>query len=242
METRKIVSQFLPRPVKNILRRGRDCLTWDPWVNRSWSQEGEDQILRRIFEKQVAGFYVDVGAHHPKRFSNTYLFYRRGWRGINIDAMPGSMMIFDSARPRDINLEMGIGLSVGKLDYYVFNEPALNGFSKDLAEQRHEADTACQIRKVIKVDVQPLSQVLDRHLNTNQEIDFMSVDVEGLDFDVLKSNDWSKYRPKFVLAEILGSSLHEIEPTEIGQFMHDNNYVIFAKCMNTVFFKDSLLQ
>ena len=242
MESSKIIKQFLPRPIKNILKRGKDCLTWDPWVNRSWSQEGEDQILRRIFERQPGGFYVDVGAHHPKRFSNTYLFYKRGWCGINIDAMPGSMRIFDSARPRDINLEMGIGSSVGELNYYVFNEPALNGFSKELSEQRHESASTFRMREVLRVQVQPLSQVLDSHLKSNQQIDFMSVDVEGLDFDVLKSNNWSKYRPNFVLSEILGSSLHEIEQSEIGQFMRDQNYVLYAKCINTVFFKDSLVQ
>jgi len=226
----------------NSIRAFFSFVTWDPWFVRSWSQEGEDQILHRIFENKADGFYVDVGAHHPKRFSNTYLFYKKGWRGINIDAMPGSMRLFDKTRPRDINLEMGIGLSDGELDYYVFNEPALNGFSKELSDQRHEADTVYRLQDVLKVQVQPLSQVLDCHLNTNQEIDFMSVDVEGLDFDVLKSNDWSRYRPKFVLAEILGSSLHEIEQSEIGQFMRDQNYVLYAKCMNTVFFKDSLVQ
>ena len=204
-------------------------MTWDPWVIRSYSQEGEDQILRRIFEGQAVGFYIDVGAHHPKRFSNTYLFYKRGWHGINIDAMPGSMKIFGKVRPRDLNLEMGIGSSVERLDYYVFSDTALNGFSKELSE-RYEADSDNKIRKVVKVDVQPLSQVLDCHLNSGQEIDFMSIDVEGLDFDVLKSNDWSKYRPKFVLAEILGSSLHEIEQTEIGHLMHNNGAVSRFKC------------
>jgi FkbM family methyltransferase len=235
---KKLIPKFLKIPIKAFF----SCVTWDPWSVRSWSQEGEDLILRRIFGGKKVGFYVDVGAHHPKRFSNTYLFYRKGWRGINIDAMPGSMRIFDSLRPRDINLEMGIGSSDGELDYYVFNEPALNGFSKELSEQRLEADTACMLQEVVKVQVQPLSQMLDRHLNSGQEIDFMTVDVEGLDFDVLKSNDWSKYRPKFVLAEILGSSLHEIEQSEIGQFMRDQNYVLYAKCMNTVFFKDYLLK
>lgn len=242
METSQIIRQFLPRPIKNILKRGRDCLTWDPWVNRSWSQEGEDQILRRIFERQRVGFYVDVGAHHPMRFSNTYFFYKRGWCGINIDAMPLSMKLFDSVRPRDINLEIGIGSSVSELDYYVFNEPALNGFSKELSEQRLKSDSVCKLREVVKVQVHPLSQVLDSHLNASQKIDFMSIDVEGLDLAVLESNDWSRYRPRFVLAEILGSSLHEIEQSEIGQFMHDQNYMLYAKCMNTVFFKDSLLQ
>src|SRR4051794_14772116 len=67
----------------------------------SYSQEGEDMILRRFFEEHGKGFYVDVGAHHPKRFSNTYSFYKQGWSGINIDAMPGSMARFRRVRPRD---------------------------------------------------------------------------------------------------------------------------------------------
>lgn len=80
---------------------------------KSYSQEGEDMILHRIFERQCKGFYVDIGAHHPFRFSNTYLFYKRGWSGINIDAMPGSMNIFNKFRNRDINLEYGIGNVIG---------------------------------------------------------------------------------------------------------------------------------
>ena len=67
----------------------------------------------------------------------------------------------------------------------------------------------------------------------------MSIDVEGLDFQVLKSNDWNRYRPTYVLAEVLGSSLHEIEQSEIGMFMLDKNYVLYTKCMNTTFFKES---
>jgi len=71
----------------------------------SFAQEGEDRVLYRMFQGRFGrpGFYVDVGAHHPTRFSNTYLFYRMGWRGINLDAMPGSMAAFARARPRDIN-------------------------------------------------------------------------------------------------------------------------------------------
>src|SRR5690242_3324544 len=68
------------------------------WAVKSYSQEGEDRILHSIFETVADGFYVDIGAHHPKRFSNTYLFYQRGWRGINVDAMPGSMVRFKRVR------------------------------------------------------------------------------------------------------------------------------------------------
>src|SRR5215510_10661697 len=75
------------------LRRVRRALPVG-YRRTSFSQQGEDLILARLFEGQRRGFYVDVGAHHPRRFSNTFLLYRRGWRGLNIDAAPGSMRLF----------------------------------------------------------------------------------------------------------------------------------------------------
>ena len=102
----------------------------------SYSQEGEDMILASIFEGRSKGFYVDVGAHHPQRFSNTYHFYLQGWSGINIDAMPESMNIFKRTRPRDINLEIPVFDSEQTLTYYAFNESALNSFSKELSTAR----------------------------------------------------------------------------------------------------------
>jgi FkbM family methyltransferase len=233
------MKRFIPRVVKNILKRGRDCLNWDPWGTRFWSQEGEDIILQRIFESKKNGFYVDVGAHHPKRFSSTYLFYRKGWQGINIDAMPGCMQLFDKWRPRDINLQLGVAQQRGEMDYYVFNEPALNGFSLALSTKRNET-ISYHINKVIKVDVMPLSEILDCNMGENK-IDFLSVDVEGLDLDVLKSNDWKRFRPKLVLVEILDCSLHNIEQNPITQFMKNHKYVVYAKTLNTVFFRDEQL-
>lgn len=220
-----------------LIRRLASVGTWDQWKNHSWSQEGEDLILRIAFDHQANGFYVDVGAHHPKRFSNSYLFYRRGWSGINIDAMPGSMIPFFKMRPRDINLELGISTDNGTLDYYVFNESALNGFSKEVSVERHNASSPYKIEKILKIRTAPLSTVLDQHMPASQEIDFMSIDVEGLDFDVLNSNDWSKYRPKMVLVEVLASSLHEISESNIGRLMHEVGYELYAKCANTVFFR-----
>ena len=232
---RKVIPGFLKRAVK----RGLDCLKWDEWAYRSWSQEGEDMVLRRLFERQKIGFYIDIGAHHPKRFSNTYLFYKRGWQGINIDAMPGSMRLFNKWRPRDINLEMGVAYESGTLDYYVFNETALNGFCADLSKKREQANNAYHVREVIKVKVCTLREILAQHLGNN-EIDFMSVDVEGLDLQVLQSNDWSQYRPKFVLSEILNSSLHDLASDPVVQFMTQHDYVIYAKQVNTVFFQDAM--
>ena len=83
------------------------------YSNISYSLQGEDMVLKELFADKNQGFYVDVGAHHPFRFSNTYLFYKKGWRGINIDAMPRSMELFDKFRPRDINIECGVASNGG---------------------------------------------------------------------------------------------------------------------------------
>lgn len=195
-------------------------------------------VLRRIFEGTRSGFYVDVGAHHPKRFSNTFFLYQLGWSGINIDAMPGSMRLFERVRPRDINLELGVAQESGSLDYYVFNEPALNGFSEALSTERDRPGQQYFVERTIRVQVAPLKDILDKHMD-GQEIDFLSVDVEGLDLEVLKSNDWTLFRPRFVLAEILGRSLHDLHRDPVVQFMGDRGYVLYAKQVNTVFFRDA---
>lgn len=239
MTFKKILKVTLLRSIKNFYRCVRDLFTWDQWSVRSWSQEGEDLILNRLLKRKSIGFYVDVGAHHPRRFSNTYLFYRRGWHGINIDATPGSMRPFNRLRRRDTNLEIGIDLSPSVLDYYVFNEPALNGFVPELAKERHNSNSPYAIIKVVQVEVKPLSEVLDVYAHGRQ-IDFLTVDVEGLDLRVLKSNDWKKYRPKVVLAEILAKNYDDLKSDELTAFMVSKDYRLAAKTENTVFFTNNL--
>ena len=116
---KSILSSLLPRSLYDALRDFKN-LYITRFATKSYSQEGEDLLLRRIFEHQKNGFYVDVGAHHPFRFSNTYLLYKCGWRGINIDAMPGSMRLFRRFRARDINIECGVGLGGGGLNVIYF--------------------------------------------------------------------------------------------------------------------------
>jgi hypothetical protein len=99
-----------------------------------FSQEGEDGLLERVCAGKLNGFYVDIGAHHPQRFSNTYVFYLKGWRGINVDPMPGSKQRFDILRDRDTNLEVGVSDVREELIYYSFKEPALNTFDPGVAE------------------------------------------------------------------------------------------------------------
>jgi FkbM family methyltransferase len=192
-------------------------------------------ILSRIFGDTPIGFYVDVGAHHPFRFSNTYYFYKKGWRGINIDAMPNSMKLFNRFRSRDVNLEIPISDSEQVLTYFSFNEPAINGFSKELSRERH-GKNGYFIQQEIKLKTSKLSSVLDEHLDSGVKIDFLSIDVEGLDINILKSNNWVKYRPKCILIEVLGSSLSDITNGEIAILLKQYGYGIFAKSVHTVFF------
>jgi len=209
---------------------------FDEYALKSYSQEGEDMILRRIFEKQQTGFYVDVGAHHPKRFSNTFFFYKIGWRGINIDAMPGSMELFNKFRPNDINIEQPISDKKEILTYYAFNEPALNGFSKSISDERDGLENYKVIFKK-ELETQTLDDVLNKHIpNDITTIDFLTIDVEGLDFQVLRSINLDKYKPKIILVEILKSTLADIEGNEIAKYLARHGYSIYAKALNTVIF------
>jgi FkbM family methyltransferase len=198
----------------------------------SFSQDGEDLVLFSFFEElppNYKGFYVDIGAHHPFRFSNTYAFYERGWRGINIDALPGSMKPFNLYRQRDINLEVAVGSGEKPLTFYCFNEPALNTLDKSLAESR-DGKSGYRITNTIEVKVQSLEKILDNHLPPGTSIDFLTVDAEGFDFDVLNSNNWKKYKPKFILVETLYS---EGDRNPVQSLLLDQGYQIVGGTMRT---------
>lgn len=225
IEVKKFLKSRLSRVVKNI-PRGRI----------SFSQEGEDLILARIFDvlEIKNGFFVDIGAHHPFRFSNTFYFYKRGWTGLNVDACPGTMKLFNHFRPRDITVESGIGLQEGILTYYSFNESALNTFSKEEAELKNRAPY--KVIDEISIPVITLRKVLDNNLPKGKKIDFMSIDVEGFDHEVISSNDWVRYRPTIIAIELLNTSIEDIRLNPTAAILFEQNYIFFAKTHNTFFF------
>jgi len=204
---------------------------------RAYSSEGEDMILKRIFDKKRNGVYIDVGAHHPFRVSNTYLLYKQNWTGINIDPMPGSKALFNKHRPKDVNLELGVSVVKQQLTYFIFNEPALNTFSPEKVQEYTQV-AKYQVIAEKKIDTWPLADILDKYLTKDVAIDFLTIDAEGLDMEVLRSNNWDKYRPTYVLAESPPFEVFEADRSELFQFMQQVGYGMFAKTYYTYFFKN----
>jgi len=229
---------FFFNPIREKLRQR----TLAAYARRSFSQDGEDVVLMSLLAREgidCAGFFVDVGAFHPVRYSNTYLFYCQGWRGINIDASPGSMLAFQRLRPEDINLEIAIAESESERKLFLYNEPALNTFSEAVVDERSQL-TNYWVESTQMVNTHTLSKVLVEYLPRDKEIDFLSVDVEGLDLEVLKSNDWARYRPRFVITEDLrAATLSQAYTTPTACFLADLGYLAVARTMRSTIFASS---
>ncbi len=201
----------------------------------SYAHEGEDLILKDVLNYKN-GFYLDIGAHHPYRFSVTSYFYQNGWRGINIDPNPGTKKMFDRERPGDINLEMGISNKKKELIFYVFNEPALSTFDKTRSENL-ERTTEFRIVQSIEVPVEKLKDVILKYA-PDKKIDFLNVDVEASEMDVLMSNDWNRSRPKIIAIELLNFDINKPDLNAAHKFLKKNRYRLFAKSLRTCFYKD----
>lgn len=206
------------------------------WSQRSYSQEGEDLIVGRLLGQARSGFYVDVGSHHPFRFSNTYLLYLKGWRGLCVDPLPGSSALFRRWRKHDIAIEMGVSGEPSTMDYFMFNEPALNSFDAALSRER-DGHRDYRITGVKKVQTDTLATIIGRFMPGDvAKIDLMSIDVEGLDLQVLKSNDWARYRPSIIIAECLGSHIGDLELDPTAIFLAGQGYQAHAKTGQSVIF------
>jgi FkbM family methyltransferase len=164
----------------------------------SYSQHGEDLFLTLLLGyERTSGVYVDVGCFQPIVFSNTYIFYQRGWKGLAVDPNPQFRQAWRRYRPRDTFLNLAISKTRGTMAYV--NNRQFQPMSKVLPE--NEATGLDPVLyEVSSCEAAPLAEVLSQHLGGNQ-IDLMSVDCEGMDLEVLESNDWDKYRPLVLAVE-----------------------------------------
>lgn len=223
----------------------RDVTSVDPdkFAMTFYSQFGEDAVLRGFFRRREearlrepgaaptdspigSGFYVDVGAYHPLRFSNTMHFYDAGWRGISIDASAGTTELFDRVRPRDTNLELAVSDVEGEVTFFSSGYGGRSVFNTIDPEQAEKYRSSGRVRpqKATTVSARRLEHILDEHLPPGQEISFLDVDVEGHDLAVLRSNDWTRYRPIVVVVESHLPTIDEVVQDATYAFLAGQGY------------------
>jgi FkbM family methyltransferase len=223
-----------------------------PGCQAAYSQFGEDLILQHLFgnlgiERPT---YLDIGANQPRAFSNTYYFYRRGSSGVLIEPNPRLSQRLSAARPRDIVVQAGVGLSSeSEAEFYVFprNFDGLSTFSK--AEATHwqavgmKGYGKIQLESVIRVPLVSVNDVMATHFRTRGP-NLLSLDIEGLDLDVLKSLDFERFAPDVLCVETLSYDENQngYKRRDTIEYAVAKNYVAYADTWaNTIFCRDELL-
>lgn len=220
-----------------LFKKTNDRLTDKDYIFESYSLEGEDRIVNMFFGNKKNGSYVDIGAHHPFRFSNTYLFYKKGWRGVNVDADKNAINLFRRDRKDDVNIVSAVGIASGSKKLYQFNDPALNTFDRKYS--KHYQQIGYKQTGVVRLKIRKLSEILKRYSFNNDVIDFMSVDVEGSELDVLKSNNWDKYRPQLIIVEVFNvDDFNSANTNEITVYLKSKKYKLFVKTLSNLIYKN----
>lgn len=196
---------------------------------QAFSQDGEEIYLKERFMGITNGVYVDVGAFHPFRFSNTYWAYKQGWRGINIEPNCDNFSLLCALRTKDINLNCGISDKEGHMEYYVFKESALNTFCPEQITNREE------IENVRKVETRRLDSIFQEY--EIREIEYLDIDVEGMELKVLQSIDWNNVSINCILLEQRKMTLLDVIRSEEYKFLKNKGYVPVSKYNRTVIYE-----
>ena len=176
---------------------------------KTYSMYGEDIVIEQFFKNKKKGFYVDIGCYHPLEGSNTYLLFKKGWNGINADVNSLSIELFNRAREKDHNVNLAVSNNKQKLKIYFRKKiNMLNTSSKKLAKIHFRNGFQERL-----INARPLNEIIDKSKFNNKTIDFLNIDVEGKELSVLKSLNFSRYKPKLIWIEI-----HNHEK------MYDQNY------------------
>ncbi len=204
----------------------------------TFSQLSEDRILEHLFKYSYGQpvSYLDIGANDSKRNNNTYLFYRQGCRGVLIEPNPLLCKKLKKTRKRDVIMNVGIGSpeqNGSRMTYYMFNAHTLNTFSE---EEKNNILRANEYKLVDEkqIDLVSINSLFEKYKNIN----LVSVDVEGWNYEILKDIDFGKYRPFCFCVETLTFSPQGRgeKIREIIDLFEKNNYQIYAETnLNTIF-------
>lgn len=200
--------------------------SFSPWRIKSafFSQDGEDFILSKNYDLKKPGFFVDIGSADPIRANNTYWFYLRGWRGLCVDASPDLGNLYKKHRPKDRFINAFVGKKSGNREFFIFNEPFLN--TGCLKRKKYLIKkTGYKFQKKIHVPQLPLREILKQNLSESKKIDFMSLDVEEGELEVLQSNDWVSFRPRLIIMEVLNPDREKVGESTSSKFLKRLGYL-----------------
>lgn len=204
--------------------------------NLSYSQQGEDLILRSMLKQKlrsgVPGVYVDLGSHDCRYGSNTYLFYRYGWRGICVEVNPLFVSQYRELRPRDIF----VNAAVGEAGTGYWAEHKVSAASNRVGTSRDAFGP--DFNEPVTLAFLPLTEIFDRHLAPGVKIDFMSIDVEGNELSTLRSNDWTRHRPGIIVIEDNGMDATNLYASAPLAYLRDQNYVVVGAVNPNIILED----
>ncbi len=201
-------------------------------IKKSYSQDSEDLFLIKYFKNIKNGFYVDLGCHHPKRFSNTYLLYKKGWNGINVDANHSTILLFNLFRKRDKNIRALINTKSTSVFYYEFNDSAINGILSTRNVQRL-LDAGYKLEKRVKMNSISINDFIEKHELVNKKINFLKIDLEGIDFEIIKLLNFTILDIQVIMIEKKESKFKE---DELKLYLKNKYYkFIFESNRNLIF-------
>lgn len=170
----------------------------------SYAQNFEDVVLRRALHPRTAGRYVDIGAYDPTAESVTKHFYDHGWSGVNVEPIERFHRKFELERKRDLNLNVAVGSHEGEIEFTEWGDTGLSGYRTQFApDQAIRRGFVPTVRKVPLTTLASIASMLPPG-----EIDFLKIDVEGAERDVLGGADWRVFRPRVVVIEAVKPNLN----------------------------------
>jgi len=207
-----------------------------PW-NISYSQAGEDAVIDFLFSELglKTPSYLELGVHSPDMGNNTYRFYLRGSRGVLVEADKTLISAIKAKRPDDNILNIGVGVSdEADADFFIFDVQGLNTFSKEEAYKRNEG--TYKIKEIVKVPLISINRIIEENFKTLP--DFLSIDIEGLDLQVLKTLDFQKFPVPVICAETCQYSENHVKPKDksIENFLLSKGYFVYADTYLNTFF------
>lgn len=205
-------------------------------IYKSYSQHKEDLIIEKIIGRKKNGKYIDIGANDPIRFNNTYKLYENGWSGVNVEPNINKYKHFKAKRYRDINLNIAISKVSKTVEFYSFNPDTLSTISAEVAAQyRDMGFTYLGVHTVGCSTLADISHLAGIH----GEYDLLTIDTEGSELEILKTNIWSKFRPYVVCVETIKFDNNEnqvVHSQDIIKYMDYNEYKVYKQTKsNTIF-------